>query len=396
MNSCSTEIVHHIFSYACAGPHGGWVARSLRLVSKRYSAIASPLEFRSLVISGPRQLETTLARLQKALELGVGRIDVRHLFISDYSAEHALALETPQSAEGALFEETEVGRVALAVYRDIESAFWSSIANIIRNTSSTLVTLTLLSFNSVPERWSPFNGEARGRILAALRGLSFPALRALTIKHSVVVVTPDMNSAAEVAAAQAARSSRWATPSAPVLERLQIVDSCHIFSCSNTSRLAYPHPLLNKFHARYPLLSHLRLCAANIRQLSPLANVICGLGTTANDQLPDDGRLEQEGNQPSAMDFVANKKLPGNLSSVEMIIKHPPEARRWDELNVFLSQRRSLEFADLIEEQDIKGLRIQSPFSTPWPTTGLREYETLLMRWEYLANDADGIEVHFF
>ncbi|KAI5122682.1 hypothetical protein M0805_009735 [Coniferiporia weirii] len=365
MDKCSTELIALIFEHACASDCGK-TARTLGLVSKYFRAIATPLEFRTLVIAGPERLGKTLARLKRAQmanlsepTFGEVKLDVRHLFVCELNSRHALAMDTPSrdASRGGNFWGTIEGREAAAYYREHAVQFWRSVTGLVRNVNTTLVTLTIFQYSSWPT-WNPVRRRSvsSSKVLDVLSGIYLPRLMSLTVK-----TVSDLG-------AYAAEKDSFIPPVAPCLRRLHIIaPPYHEVQDGRQTLSIYPHPLLLNVHSRFGALTHLVLCDAGTFRVEAFLSAICG---------------SADGTAKSSAHVADSHRLPGRLISAVLQQGSLPDFACGSAYQEYTS--RATKFADTLRALRIHGLMVQPP-APRYPGQGHRRYEVLLAEWERLA-----------
>ena len=342
MEKLSVELVQIIFEDACDDIRGE-TARSLGLVSKRFHAIAETFEFRFISVSGSKQLEQLVTRLKSfESENGHRNINIRHLFICDYTKKHTHH-ENKINPGHRLFGKRGSEEELRSHYSDIRPGFWSLVGYALKLAAPTLRFLSLLSFHrpSSPEVWPPKLDN--NDLLSILSGttVKFPLLRTLVVRHRLGY-----------------NSEKWAgleSIDAPLLKELQL----YIDSCFSNSSVEVLHPLLEGMHSRHPFLSRLAISFWEFVRFDRAVEVICDTA---------------ESSVNSFSNSIQNHVLPGALKSVVIQLNCPEDlGYDWD----------LLEDLDLrienVENRKIPGLRV---FMDTEPENGKRDYECLLKQWE--------------
>jgi len=143
MNLCPPELHSYICQLACFDD--GRTARSLRLVSKYYSEIATPFLYQCLSISGTDSIAHVLGAFEKTLPL---MRRVRHLFVSEENPKY------PRSRNGGPTNAERDRMIRLVAYA--------------------APTLETLCFVTSPSYGNP-------ALIARVFRLPFPILRELTV-----------------------------------------------------------------------------------------------------------------------------------------------------------------------------------------------------------------------
>ena len=357
MEKLSAELVHLIFEDACDDIRGE-TARSLGLVSKRFRAIAETFEFRHISVSGPNQVEHLVTRLKSIeSENDHPHINIQHLFVCDYTKEHALYEDTrdPDKSHhyrgfSGNFLDTSEGDKIRCHYNDIRSEFWSLVGCALRIAAPTLRSLGLLSFHwpSYHQEWLQDEQLPDDYDLLALlsrTNINFPQLRTLTIRHRY-------------------NSEKWkglGPINAPLLKELWlIVRSC--FFGSHDGKVL--HPLLQDMHSRHPFLSQLVIRWWELNTFDRIMEVICD---------------NEENGVNSVSNCIRNHVLPGVLKSVVIQLNRTPIF--YCGTGLMNHRRQAFSFVEDIENRNIPGLRVSPPTAT-FPKVGERDYEYLFKQWE--------------
>lgn len=258
---CPTELVTSIFELAClsseSGPDvdglGSKTARALRLTSKRHLALATALEFHTLVLRGVRKVQRACDRIfesesepepeseraQVANAGGSGsntatntntntntndasnehhhtrtRSDwlearIHHLFISDVPATDARELElgdtaavTPNANANANADSGSDIWLGLGTHGSSYRGFWADVnVNALLRVAAPTLTLRSLALVVLDDRdqtqrlfrW-PQEGDAA---LSTLYRCSFPNLKALVLKHGASIRNRDLGGSRE-------------------------------------------------------------------------------------------------------------------------------------------------------------------------------------------------------
>lgn len=288
MNSIAVELIQIIFSYACADDHGK-TARTLGLVSKGFREIAAPLEFRSLLIAGPQQLSRLLQRLEAPptghhFEGYTGhereyRFDfeitkqIRHILICDVSSIHSLASDSctaspssPSSFPSPTrtdFWSTPEGQNASREYSDCSENFRTCIKSLLRCTSSTLQSLSILAYSNP-------------MVHSVLSGMDFPRLRYLAVKSRSSRIQSDYFSA---------NASFFVHPTAPQLRQLHYDGPSWAREYRGMKMcFSFINPFIKDLSSRYPQLNHLVIKDQNLSDTDTLIQVLRGLSTNEYSQ----------------------------------------------------------------------------------------------------------------
>ena len=356
MEKLSAELVHLIFEDACDDIRGE-TARSLGLVSKRFRAVAETFEFRHISVSGPNQVKQLVTRLESfESENGHRNINIQHLFICDYTEEHALYEDTrdPEKSHhyrgfSGNFLDTREGGKIRCHYDDIRSEFCSLVGYALRIAAPTLRSLSLLSFHRPSYHLRKLQDRQQldvNDILTLLStNISFPQLRALTIRHRY----------------NSEKLEGLEPLNAPLLNELQLIVGSCVFGSRAEKVL---HPLLEDVHSRHPFLSQLVIRWWELNAFDQIMEAICD---------------NEESSLNSVSNCIRNHILPGALKSVVIQMNRTPISYCG---NGYMNDRRqAFSFVEDIENRNIPGLRVSPPTAT-FPKVGEREYEFLVKQWE--------------
>lgn len=245
MEDCPPEILHIIFTQACAGP-SSLTSQSLCLTSKYISAVSTPLLYCRLSISGLSSIQRTLEHLVK---VPAHANAVRHLFISDKGSSSTSA-SSITSEKGIGLNDVHsiaaVGRSYTSACSDRrDAAFLSPIfASLLHLLSPTLQTLTCL-ITIIPQH----------TLLQILNGVAFPQLTNLTLRLSE------------------SRLSRTPNPDQLSDISMPYIRSLHISSTRYLS--SFTAPAVTAFASRCADLTEVKLSC--VRLTAGSAAIICRL-----------------------------------------------------------------------------------------------------------------------
>lgn len=366
MDKLSNELIHLIFEDACCADIQGKIARSLCLVSKRFRAIGESFVFRHVSISGPDQVKRFVARVER---LGLGpRSDdaaipgVQHLFLCDYTKEHALYNDTFVPCDNEDLPSFSVpilstmeGERIRNHYEDARDEFWFLVGHVLKVASPTLRTLTLLSYHEASRKHARQNQKAINDIptLANLSGtnINFPLLQRLTLRLMLGCSTEEWMEA------------NLSPIDAPLLQDMQLIIRSP-FLRSRTETILYP--LLRGMHSRHPFLKQLIfLCNLESHSFEEIMGVICGDVDSSTGSL--------------ASECIKNRVLPEKLTSVVIKTGDVPMFLCGGGYSMYMEEVS--ECIENVANRGIAGLYVAQPIDNS-QDEGKREYECLLREWE--------------
>ncbi|EJC99975.1 uncharacterized protein FOMMEDRAFT_170065 [Fomitiporia mediterranea MF3/22] len=354
------ELLSHTFKYACSDDFGE-TARRLGLVSKHFRAIAEPIELRTIKISGIEQLQWYFVRLEKlygsTTEPGSNKTPfyVEHLFISELTAKHALAVDiaVPQGRIVSTYWGTEEGRITREFYNSHTVDFWNKASTLIKRAGPKLKTLCLISARlwDRPNRSYKGTPDASPKVLGALNNATFPNLVFLAVNHNAV----------SESAWFSGRDSSFQSPVLPSLRKLHVVSSVFLngekYEQVQCQRI---HPVLATLITGTQEIQHLTICDCHLHMRS-VEDILKGLF----------GK-QWEGS-------MKNRILPGKLQTI--VLQHGTEPYYGCGTGLMGYRRQAQGFVTSVRGLRIGGLEAHLPVPRH-PKLGRREYEELLAEWK--------------
>jgi hypothetical protein len=226
MDRIPTELISHIFSFACTDD--GSTARSLRLASKYHAAIAEPYRFQSVAVAGPAQIEHLVLALERA---PAPQRRVRYLLVADQTAARAadgFPAPLARGGDGALpahagfFFQAALMRCAREALR-----FSELVHRLAALVAPALESLACLVFN-------PYSVD----VMQAALAFRFPRLRELALRLSTW-------------------PSRAIQPPLPLEVRMP---NLRRFRLGAACELAQTFPIVDLVFGACPALADLHLC----------------------------------------------------------------------------------------------------------------------------------------